>query len=420
MRMVWCADGPRCTAGPDLTRGPCPAWSLGVHGAAFPRVPLILVREGCNLRGRRATIGTRPIRHDAAIRPMSRKSARSRRKSQPTHSATQQELPLLDLRASELQPASAPDTSHPADASPRSTRTIEFLLRALPIGWRDKARDLLVLVRMDRPIGALLLLWPTWWALWLAADGFPPWKYLAVFTVGVFVMRAAGCAMNDFADRKLDPQVQRTAGRPIAAGRVKPQEAVMVFVGLCLFGFALVLAFTNPLTIYLSFAGAALAALYPFSKRYTHLPQVVLGAAFGWGIPMAFAAITNGLPPVCWLLFFGNVLFSTIYDTEYAMVDREDDLRAGAKSTAILFGEADLPILGILMATLLFTLLLVGQRAQLEWPFLAGLGVALLLFAWQLWNMRWRQRDACFAAFRNNNWVGGVVWLGMVVALAMK
>ena len=332
----------------------------------------------------------------------------------------QPELPLFDARGVDVQAPPTPDTSRPADASPRSTRTIEFLLRALPIGWRDKTRDLLVLVRMDRPIGALLLLWPTWWALWLAADGFPPWKYLVVFTVGVFVMRAAGCAMNDFADRKLDPLVARTAGRPIAAGRVKPREAVLVFVGLSLLGFVLVLAFTNRLTIYLSFAGAALAALYPFSKRYTQLPQVVLGAAFGWGIPMAFAAITNGLPPVAWLLFLANVLFSTIYDTEYAMVDRDDDLRAGAKSTAILFGEADLPILGILMATMLFTLLLTGQRAQLEWPFLAGLGVALLLFAWQLWNMRWRQRDACFAAFRNNNWVGGVIWLGMVVALAMR
>ncbi|HEU4857438.1 MAG TPA: 4-hydroxybenzoate octaprenyltransferase [Rhodanobacteraceae bacterium] len=351
---------------------------------------------------------------------MPRKRSQPRRKPAAPPPATQSELPLLDLRGADLPPAPSADTSRPADASSRSTRTIEFLLRALPAGWRDKTRDLLVLVRMDRPIGALLLLWPTWWALWLAADGFPPWKYLIVFTVGVFVMRAAGCAMNDFADRKLDPLVARTAGRPIAAGRVRPREALFVFVGLCLLGFVLVLAFTNRLTIYLSFAGAALAALYPFSKRYTQLPQVVLGAAFGWGIPMAFAAITNDLPPVCWLLFFGNILFSTIYDTEYAMVDRDDDLRAGAKSTAILFGDADLPILGILMATLLFTLLLVGQRAQLEWPFLAGLGVALLLFAWQLWNMRWRQRDACFAAFRNNNWVGGVVWLGMVVALALR
>jgi len=350
---------------------------------------------------------------------MSRKRS-AKRKQHHSASLEQPDLPLFDARSVDMQAPPAPDTSRPADASPRSTHTIELLLRVLPMGWRDKTRDLLVLVRMDRPIGALLLLWPTWWALWLAADGFPPWKYLVVFTVGVFVMRAAGCAMNDFADRKLDPQVARTAGRPLAAGRVKPREAVLVFVGLCLLGFALVLAFTNRLTIYLSFAGAALAALYPFSKRYTQLPQVVLGAAFGWGIPMAFAAITNGLPPVCWLLFLGNVLFSTIYDTEYAMVDRDDDIRAGAKSTAILFGDADLPILGILMATLLFTLLLVGQRAQLEWPFLVGLGMALLLFAWQLWNMRWRQRDACFAAFRNNNWVGGVVWLGIVVALAMK
>ncbi len=351
--------------------------------------------------------------------PTKKRSPIYRKRAAPPP-ATQRELPLLDLRAADLPPTSTPDTSHPADASPRSTRTLEFLLGALPPGWRDKARDLLVLVRLDRPIGALLLLWPTWWALWLAADGFPPWKYLVVFTVGVFVMRSAGCAMNDFADRKLDPQVARTVGRPLAAGRVKPWEAAACFVGLALLGLVLVLAFTNRLTLYLSFIGAALAALYPFSKRYTQLPQVVLGMAFGWGIPMAFAAVTNALPPVCWLLFLGNILFSTIYDTEYAMVDRDDDIRAGAKSTAILFGDADLPILGILMATLLFTLLLTGQRAQLEWPFLIGLGVALLLFAWQLWNMRGRQREACFAAFRNNNWVGGVVWLGMVVALAIR
>ena len=350
---------------------------------------------------------------------MSRKRSKSRKQRRQLEQA---ELPLLDLRATELPPAPpAPDTSRPADASIRSTRSIEFLLRALPTRWRGKTRDLLVLVRMDRPIGALLLLWPTWWALWLAGNNaLPHWKYLAVFTAGVFVMRAAGCAMNDFADRKLDPQVARTAGRPIAAGRVKPREAVAVFALLSLLGFALVLAFTNRLTIELSFVGAALAALYPFSKRYTQLPQVVLGAAFGWGIPMAFAAITNDVPPVAWLLFLANVLFSTVYDTEYAMVDRDDDLRAGAKSTAILFGEADLPIIGILMATMLFTLLLAGQRAQLEWPFLAGLGVAMLLFAWQLWNMRWRQREACFAAFRNNNWVGGVIWFGMVAALALR
>jgi 4-hydroxybenzoate polyprenyltransferase len=339
-----------------------------------------------------------------------RSTAKPNRRAGPRE---QPELPFAGTGATGAR-------AQPADASPGSTRAIEFVLRTLPESWRDKTRDLLVLVRMDRPIGALLLLWPTWWALWLAAGGFPPWKYLAVFTAGVFVMRAAGCAINDFADRNLDPRVQRTAGRPLAAGRVTPREALLVFAALSLLGFALVLAFTNRLTIYLSFAGAALAALYPFSKRFTPLPQVVLGAAFGWGIPMAFAAVTHSLPPLCWLLFLANVLFSTIYDTEYAMVDRDEDIEAGAKSTAILFGDADLPILGVLMATLLFTLLLVGQRASLEWPFQACLLLVLVLFAWQLWIMRFRQRENCFIAFRNNNWVGGVIWIGIVLALAIK
>lgn len=319
-----------------------------------------------------------------------------------------------------LPPRRATNSTRPADASIRSTRAIEFFLRALPVRWRGKARDYLVLVRMDRPIGVLLLLWPTWWALWLAAGDFPPWKPLIVFTLGVFLMRAAGCAVNDYADRNLDPHVQRTAGRPLAAGRVAPLEALIIFAVLSLLAFALVLAFTNMLTIELSFAGAALAALYPFSKRYTSLPQVVLGAAFGWGIPMSFAAITNSLPPLAWLLFLGNVLFSTIYDTEYAMVDREEDIKAGAKSTAILFGDADLPILGVLMCTFLLCMGFVGMRAQLQWPFWVALLIALALFAWQLWIMRGRAREACFTAFRNNNWVGGALWLGMLLSLAMK
>jgi len=310
--------------------------------------------------------------------------------------------------------------ARPADASARSARTLDFLLLALPARWRGKARDWLVLVRMDRPIGALLLLWPTWWALWLAAGDFPPWKPLLVFTAGVFVMRAAGCAMNDYADRNLDPQVQRTAGRPLAAGRVKPREALVTFALLSLIAFALVLAFTNALTIELSFAGAALAAVYPFTKRYTSLPQVVLGAAFGWGIPMAFAAITDSLPPLAWLLFLGNVLFSTIYDTQYAMVDREEDIKAGARSTAILFGDADLAIIGVLMCTFIGCMALVGTRAQLGWPYWIALGVAAVLFARQLWIMRDRARERCFAAFRNNNWVGGVLWLGILLSLALK
>ena len=307
----------------------------------------------------------------------------------------------------------------PADSSTRATRVLSWLLRKLPARYREKALDYLVLTRMDRPIGALLLLWPTWWALWLAASDFPPWKPLIIFTLGVFAMRAAGCAINDYADRKLDPQVTRTAGRPIASGRVTPREALIVFATLLVFAFVLVL-FTNKLTIELSFAGAALAALYPFSKRYTYMPQVVLGAAFGWSIPMAFAAVTNGVPPLGWLLFIGNILWSVIYDTEYAMVDREDDLKAGARSTAILFGDADLPILGVLMGTFLLTMLFVGQRAQLGWPYWLGLLVAAGLFGYQMWLIRDRKRDACLAAFRHNNWLGLTVWIGIVLALAVR
>lgn len=313
----------------------------------------------------------------------------------------------------------APKAAQPADSSTRATRVLNWLLQRLPAPYREKALDYLVLTRMDRPIGALLLLWPTWWALWLAAGDFPPWKPLVIFTLGVFAMRAAGCAINDYADRKLDPQVERTAGRPIASGRVTPREALIVFAVLLAFAFVLVL-FTNRLTIELSFAGAALAAIYPFTKRWTYLPQVVLGAAFGWSIPMAFAAVAGSVPPVGWLLFIGNILWSVIYDTEYAMVDREDDLKVGAKSTAILFGDADLPILGMLMGTFLLTMFFIGQRAALGWPYWLGLLVAAGLFGYQHWLIRDRIRDACLAAFRHNNWLGLAVWIGIVLALAVK
>ncbi|MFC5741526.1 4-hydroxybenzoate octaprenyltransferase [Dyella tabacisoli] len=317
-------------------------------------------------------------------------------------------------------PAPAPSTATvPADSSTRATRVLSWLLQKLPPHIREKALDYLVLTRMDRPIGALLLLWPTWWALWLAASDFPPLKPLIIFTLGVFAMRAAGCAINDYADRKLDPQVARTAGRPIASGRVTPREALMVFGALLVFAFVLVL-FTNALTIKLSFAGAALAAIYPFTKRYTHMPQVVLGAAFGWSIPMAFAAVTNSVPPLGWLLFIANILWSVIYDTEYAMVDRDDDLKAGAKSTAILFGDADLPILGILMATFLLAMLFVGKRAALGWPYWLSLVIATGLFGWQLWRIRDRARDACLMAFRHNNWLGMGLWIGIALALAVR
>ncbi|MCR6703130.1 MAG: 4-hydroxybenzoate octaprenyltransferase [Dokdonella sp.] len=307
----------------------------------------------------------------------------------------------------------------PADTSTRSQRVIDALIGHLPERHRTRIREYLILMRMDRPIGALLLLWPTWWALWFAAGDFPPVGLLVIFTLGVFVMRAAGCVINDYADHDwLDARVERTRGRPMAAGRVSRKEALALFGGLLVLAFVLVL-FTNRLTILLSFVGAALAAVYPFTKRVTHLAQVVLGAAFGWSIPMAFAAVTGTLPPLCWLLFLANVLFSVIYDTEYAMVDRDEDIRVGARSTAILFGDADLPILGVLMVTFVFAMLLAGTRAALPWPYFAGLAAASCLFAWQQWTMRDRARDRCLAAFRNNNWVGFVLWAGLLLALAI-
>ncbi|RUL73606.1 4-hydroxybenzoate octaprenyltransferase [Dyella choica] len=339
--------------------------------------------------------------------PTSRKRPRRTSPTPAPHRARASATPTR------VQPA------RPADSSTRAASVLDWLLQNLPDQHRQKAHDILVLTRMDRPIGALLLLWPTWWALWLAAGDLPPWKPLIIFTLGVFAMRAAGCAINDYADRKLDPQVARTAGRPLASGRVSPREALIVFASLLVFAFLLVLL-TNALTIKLSFIGAALAALYPFTKRYTDLPQVVLGAAFGWAIPMAFAAVQNAVPPLGWLLFIANILWSVIYDTEYAMVDREDDLKAGARSTAILFGDADLLIIGVLMGTLTVALVMIGTRAHLGWPYWLGVVAAAGLFGWQQWLIRNRERDACLAAFRHNNWVGLTLWVGIALALAIR
>jgi 4-hydroxybenzoate polyprenyltransferase len=291
---------------------------------------------------------------------------------------------------------------------------------------RERLTQYALLARMHKPIGAALLLWPTWWALWLAAGDFPPWRTLVIFTLGVFFMRSAGCVINDYADRNLDPEVKRTHDRPIASGKVAPREALYVFLALVAIAFVLVL-FTNKLTIELSFIGAFLAVTYPFTKRYTYLPQVYLGATFGWSIPMAFAAVKGvdwaafkAVLPLCSELYLANILWSTIYDTEYAMVDRDDDIRVGAKSTAILFGDADLPILGVLMVSFLGTMALVAQRGHLHKVYFIGLAAAALLFVWQQWIMRQRDRDACFAAFRNNNWVGLVLWVGIVMSLALN
>ena len=269
------------------------------------------------------------------------------------------------------------------------------------------------LMRFDRPIGILLLLWPTWWALVLAGGGRPTVRNTLIFTAGVVLMRAAGCVMNDIADRDFDPHVERTRNRPLATGEVQLKEAIGLFLALMLIAFLLVLL-TNALTVKLALAGAALASAYPFFKRFTHLPQVVLGIAFGWGIPMAFAAETGMVPAIAWWLLAANTLWSVIYDTQYAMVDRDDDLAVGIKSTAILFGRRDVPVIAALMAVMIALLVLVGLRAGLGWPWHAGVVAATALFGRQLYLIRNRERQACFRAFLNNNWVGFLLFLGLL------
>ncbi len=285
--------------------------------------------------------------------------------------------------------------------------------------WRERLPHYWLLIRGDRPIGILLLLWPTWWALWLAADGLPPLLPLVVFSLGVWLTRSAGCVINDLADRWLDGQVERTKHRPLATGAVSGREARGLFIGLMLVAFALVLLL-NWLTVALSVVGVVLAASYPYLKRYTYLPQVYLGLAFGWGIPMAFAAVQGEVPALAWLLFLGNLFWTTGYDTWYAMVDRQDDLRAGAKSTAILFGDADLIAQGVLYAGFVLTMVLLGQRAELDWPYFAGLGLAVACVLWQFWRARDRRREHCFAAFLNNQWVGAAVFAGFALHYALR
>ena len=269
------------------------------------------------------------------------------------------------------------------------------------------------LMRFDKPIGILLLLWPTWWALLIAGGGQPTLKNALIFTAGVVLMRAAGCVMNDIADRDFDPHVERTRSRPLAAGELQTRQAVGLFLVLMTLAFLLVLL-TNALTVKLALVGAVLASTYPFFKRFTHIPQVVLGIAFGWGIPMAFAAETGAVPAIAWWLLGINTTWSIIYDTLYAMVDREDDLAVGVKSTAILFGRHDLLVIGLLMGLMVALLLTVGLRLGLTWPWYLGVAAAAGLFAGQLFKARKRDRAACFKAFLNNNWVGFVLFLGLL------
>ena len=269
------------------------------------------------------------------------------------------------------------------------------------------------LMRFDRPIGILLLLWPTLWALWVAGEGQPSIRNILIFCTGVVLMRAAGCIMNDVADRDFDPHVERTRNRPLACGELTVRQALLTFFVVMLLAFGLVLM-TNALTIKLAFAGALLASTYPFFKRWTHFPQVVLGLAFGWGIPMAFAAETGYVASVAWLILLINVIWSVIYDTLYAMVDREDDISIGLKSTAILFGRHDLTILRVLKLVMVALLIWMGLILQFGWPWFAGVAVASVLFARQQYEVRNRDRDACFRAFLNNNRVGAVIWAGLL------
>ncbi|HBK4769487.1 TPA: 4-hydroxybenzoate octaprenyltransferase [Serratia liquefaciens] len=271
------------------------------------------------------------------------------------------------------------------------------------------------LMRIDKPIGTLLLLWPTLWALWLAGKGVPSLSILLVFVVGVFLMRAAGCVVNDYADRAVDGHVKRTAGRPMPSGRVSEKEAKILFVVLVLISFALVLTL-NAMTIWLSLAALALAWAYPFMKRVTHLPQFVLGAAFGWGIPMAYAAVSESLPLSCWLLLLANICWTVAYDTLYAMVDRDDDLKIGVKSTAILFGRYDKLIVGLLQFATLLLMLWVGYLAQLSGAFYWSLLLAGALFIHQQKQIAGREREACFKAFLDNNYVGLVLFIGIALS----
>lgn len=276
---------------------------------------------------------------------------------------------------------------------------------------REKRQAYAQLMRIDKPIGTLLLLWPTLWALWIAAQGFPDLSVLIVFSAGVFLMRAAGCVINDFADRNIDGFVERTKNRPLPSGRATSTEAIILFLILAMVSFLLVLT-QNSLTIQLSFAGLLLAFAYPFMKRFTHLPQFVLGLAFSWAIPMAFAAQANALPAVVWIVFAVNIIWTIAYDTLYAMVDREHDLKIGVKSTAILFADYDKLIIALLQLTSLMLLILLGWLEELNWPYFIALIVVAGLFVRQQVQIKNRETTACFKAFLDNNYVGLVIFVG--------
>ena len=290
----------------------------------------------------------------------------------------------------------------------------KILTDLLPRGVFSQVRNYGKLMRVDKPIGLWLLLWPTLWALWLAGEGHPDQGYFVVFILGVFVMRSAGCVLNDYVDRKIDPYVERTRTRPIASGAVTPTEALTLFASLAMIAVGLVMLLNRQAQI-LAIVAAALTVAYPFVKRYISIPQAVLGAAFGWAVPMAFAAQTGGTPQLAWLVFGVALIWAVIYDTFYAMVDRDDDLKVGVKSTAILFGDVDLFVIAGLQSLMLLGLVFVGLRAGLGFWYYASVVVAGGLMAYHLWLARDRQPAGCFAAFLHNHHIGLAVFLGIVL-----
>ncbi|WP_119153156.1 4-hydroxybenzoate octaprenyltransferase [Caldimonas tepidiphila] len=276
----------------------------------------------------------------------------------------------------------------------------------------------LQLIRWDKPVGSLLLLWPTLAALWIAADGFPGWHLIAVFTLGTFLMRSAGCAVNDVADRDFDRHVKRTAERPVTSGKVSPREALALGAALALAAFALVLT-TNAATIAWSFAALAVSIFYPFTKRFFSMPQAVLGVAFSFGIPMAFAAVRGEVPLLAWALLLGNLFWVVAYDTEYAMVDRDDDIRIGIRTSALTFGRHDVAAVMALYGAYLATWGAIGAAIGLGWPYALGLLAAAAQIGWHYTLIRERGREGCFRAFRLNHWVGFAVFAGLVLDRAL-
>jgi 4-hydroxybenzoate polyprenyltransferase len=308
---------------------------------------------------------------------------------------------------------------------PPTLASSQMNLREIKLGshraltWRERLDAYVRLVRLHKPIGIFLLMWPSLWALWLAGVGQPPWGVVLIFIAGVVLMRSAGCAINDYADRDFDAHVARTNARPLALGIISPAEAVAVFVVLSLAAFGLVLML-NWQTVAMSVVAVVLATVYPFMKRYTHFPQLFLGAAFGWAVPMAFMAIQESIPLYAWVLFAATVIWALIYDTQYAMVDREDDRRIGIKSTAILFGRHDRLIVGLLQVLMLVMLAWIGGAAGRGPVYFSGLVAAAALALYQQWLIRDREPKRCFVAFLNNNYFGMVIYVGLVLDFLLR